>query len=117
MATWDGYRPGNEFNSAVGLTYDLGRFGKVSKVAPILQLINSQREHDTGVNSDPLNSGYERLLISPGIEVRTGRIRLNADVALPIYQHVRNAASLDVADSVGQLVAPALFKVQLSYGF
>ena len=117
VATWDGYRPGNEFNSAVGLTYDLGRFGKVSKVAPILQLINSQREHDTGVNSDPLNSGYERLLISPGIELRTGRIRLNADVALPVFQHVRNAASLDVADSAGQLVAPSLVKVQLSYGF
>ena len=117
VATRDGYRPGNEFNSAVGLTYDLGRFGRISKVAPILQLINSQREHDTGPNSDPLNSGYERVLLSPGIEVRSGRVRLNADVALPVFQHVHSAASLDVADSAGQLVAPALVKVQLSYGF
>jgi hypothetical protein len=69
-----------------------------------------------GANPGHLDSGYERLRISPGIEVRAGWIRQNADVAPPIYQHLRNAASLDVADSVGQPVAPAI-QVQPSDGF
>ncbi len=117
VATRGGYRPGNEFDSAAGLSYSLGAFGKVSKVAPVLQLINSYRAHDTGPEADPLNSGYERLLISPGIEARMGKVRLFMDVALPIYQHANSAPSVAIEGTSGQLVAPALFKVQLSYSF
>jgi hypothetical protein len=117
MLTRDGYRPGNEFDAAAGLSYDLGGFGKVSKVAPVLQLLDSYRAHDTGSQADPLNSGYERLLIAPGLEVRLNRVRLYADVALPLYQHVNAAPNPAVEGTSGQLVAPALFKVQVSYSF
>jgi hypothetical protein len=112
-----GYRPGNEFDSAAGVSYNLGEFGLVKKVAPVLQLLNSYRAHDTGINADPLNSGYERLLISPGIEARINKVRLFADVALPIYQHANSAPSVRIEGTSGQLVAPALFKIQVSYNF
>ncbi len=116
VATRDSYRPGDEFDAAIGANYNLGAFGVISRIAPGLQLINSLRGHDTGDNAAPPNSGYERLLIAPGLEVRIKRVRLYADVALPIYQHV-NSVLPGAADSAGQLVAPALFKVQASYNF
>ena len=116
VSTRGGYRPGNEFDSAAGVTYNAGAFGPVSKVAPTLQLINSLREHDTGPASDPQNSGYERLLIAPGVEVHVKNVRVYADVELPIYQHV-NAAPDPAFEDSGQLVAPALFKLQVSYDF
>jgi len=117
VATRDGYRPGNEFDAALGVGYNLGGFGKVSKIVPVLQLINSYRAHDTGINADPLNSGYERLLISPGVEVRLQRFAIYADVALPIYQHTNAAPNPAVEGTAGQLVASSLFKVQVTYGF
>jgi hypothetical protein len=117
FATQGGYRPGNEFDSAAGVSYNLGEFGLVKKVAPVLQLLNSYRAHDTGINADPLNSGYERLLISPGIEARINKVRIFADVALPIYQHANSAPSVAIEGTSGQLVAPALFKIQVSYSF
>jgi len=117
VATRGGYRPGNEFDTAAGVSYNLGAFGVIRKVAPTLQLINSQRAHDTGPAADTPNSGYERLLIAPGIELKVDRIRFYMDVALPIYQHVNSAASLALEGVSGQLVAPALFKLQASYSF
>ena len=116
VATQQGYRPGNEFDGAVGVAYDLGKRGPFAKVAPILQLIDSARAHDSGPAADPLNSGYERLLLSPGLEVRINRVRVTGDVEWPIYQHV-NAAPVGAADTRGQLVAPVLAKIQVSYDF
>ena len=117
VMTRDSYRPGDELDSAVGLTYDFGEKGPLNKVAPVLQLIGSYRQHDTGVNADQLNSGYERLLIAPGIELRLSKVRLYADIELPIYQHTNAASSPAVEGTSGQLVASTLFKVQLAYDF
>jgi hypothetical protein len=113
----DGYRPGNEFDGAVGVTYEFDHAGPFDKVAPMLQLIDSYRAHDQGPQADTLNSGYERLLISPGIEARIKRVRLSADVEFPIFQHVNAARSLAIEGTIGQLVAPALVKVSLAYDF
>ena len=115
--TRDSYRPGNELDGVVGLTYDFGEKGPLDKVAPTLQVIGSHREHDTGANADPLNSGYERLLIAPGIELRLDKVRLYADVEFPIYQHTNAASSPAIEGTAGQLVASTLFKVQLAYDF
>jgi hypothetical protein len=117
VLTRDSYRPGNEFDSAVGVTYNFGPIGPFAKVAPVLQLLNSQRDHDNGANADPLNSGYERLLISPGVTVRLNKVRISADVAIPIYQHVNAASSVAIEGTAGQLTAPALFKMQFGYDF
>jgi hypothetical protein len=115
VATQSGYRPGDEVDGALGVTYDLGKRGPFAKVAPTLQLIESYRAHDSGPAADSLNSGYERLLISPGVEVRLNRFRLNGDVELPVYQHV-NAAPLG-GERSGQLTAPVLVKLQIAYDF
>jgi hypothetical protein len=112
-----GYRPGNEFDAAVGLTYDFGKQGVFDGVAPMMQLLNSYRGHDSGPQADELNSGYERLLLSPGVEVRMKRVRLYADVELPLYQHTNAAPSVAIEGASGQLVAPALLKVSLAYDF
>jgi hypothetical protein len=120
LLTRDEYRPGDEFDSAVGVTYNFGRVGPLPKVAPVLQILNSLRRHDTGANADPLNSGYERVLIAPGIDLRlTKKVRLFADVAVPLYQNTNHATGAGFAaeGTSGQLVAPQLFKVQIGYDF
>ena len=118
--TRDEYRPGNELDASAGLIYDFGQVGPLPKVAPVLQVLNSYREHDTGANADPLNSGYERVLIGPGIDMRlTKRVRLFADIALSVYQYTNHAtgAGFIAEGTSGQLVAPQLFKVQIGYDF
>ena len=114
FATRDAYRPGNDLNTSLGVSYDLGAAGPITRVAPVLTLINSLRARDTGANASPLNTGYERLLIAPGVNLRMGKVRLYADIALPIYQRVN--VSGEPGDS-GQLVAPHLFNATLSYDF
>jgi outer membrane receptor for ferric coprogen and ferric-rhodotorulic acid len=117
VAERDSYRPGNESDTAVGLIYDLGARGPASRIAPMLQLLNSYRDHDSGTNADYLNSGYERLLLGPGVEAQFNHVRLYADIAVPIYQHTNAASSLAIEGESGQLIAPALFTLQTSYDF
>ena len=117
VATRNGYRPGNEIDSALGVSYDLAT-GGATKLSPTLQLLGSVRARDSGVNAVPLNSGYQRLLVAPGLRVQlTRKLSLYADVELPVAQYVNSASPADQADSMGQLVAPALFKMQVNYGF
>jgi len=108
MAYQDGYRPGQDLNGAVGVYYrGLKWGGNTFKVAPVLQLIASTRTLDAGPESDRPNSGYQRLMIAPGLQLDTPNVRLYGDVELPIYQHVNG----------NQLVAPALFKLIVSKSF
>jgi hypothetical protein len=117
VATRDDYRPGNELDGAVGVTWDLGAVGPLTKLAPVLQLLGSDRASDSGANADPLNSGYKRVLIAPGIQIRLDKVRIYADVAVPIYQDTNAASSVAIEGTSGQLIASALYKVQLSYDF
>jgi hypothetical protein len=117
VATQDNYRPGNELDAAVGLTYDFGEVGPLTQIAPVLQLIGSHRERDSQANADQLNSGYTRLLIAPGIQARINKFRIYADVELPIYQYANAASNVNIEGTSGQLVAPVLVKVQLTYDF
>jgi hypothetical protein len=117
VAPHDNYRPGNELDAAAGLTYDFGAHGPLSDVMPLVQLIDSWRTHDQGLAADPPNSGYERLLVAPGFEVQIQKFRVFADVELPIYQYANAAASVAADGTQGQLVASALWGVQLAYDF
>ena len=108
MAYQDGYRPGQDLNGAVGVYYrGLKWGGNAFKVAPVLQLIASTRTLDAGPESDRPNSGYQRLMVAPGLQLDTPNVRLYGDVEFPIYQHVNG----------NQLVAPALFKLIVSKSF
>lgn len=116
VAKRDDYRPGNEFDAVLGLTYDLGTNAKGFGVAPTLQLIGSLRDRDSGGNADPLNTGYQRLLLAPGVKLRLNRkLSLFGDVQVPLAEYVNyDAPSSGVS---GQLTAPVQFRLQLNYAF
>jgi hypothetical protein len=109
------YRPGTEVDGAVGVVYNGGyHIAGFDKVAPLLQLLGAYRGHDSGTSADPDNTGYQRLLISPGIELTkvldeksATVMKIYGDVEIPIYQQVNG----------NQIVAPALFKIITSYNF
>ncbi len=109
------YRPGLELNASGGMYYEGWSFGDVS-IEPLAQVLGSYRMSDSGANasgganSEPENgpkSGFERILLSPGLEIDLHPWRLYTDAEFPIYQHMTG----------NQLVAPVLFKVSLSYAF
>ena len=106
--TQDSYRPGTEIDAAIGSYYDGLNLGEsAGKLAPLLQLIGSQRWRDGGANADPPNSGYTRLMISPGVEYDIQRVRLYGDVEVPVYQRVNG----------NQITAPVYFKFVAGYSF
>jgi len=113
----DNYRPGNELDGAVGVNYAFDEVGPLTQVAPGLQLIGSYRVRDGGANADALNSGYQRVLIAPGVEFRFQKFRVDADIAVPIYQFTNAASSVAIEGTSGQLTASTLYKVQVAYDF
>jgi hypothetical protein len=110
-----GYRPGVELDTALGLYYEGMSLGKVS-ITPVAQVIPSLRTKDTGswasggVNDPPVgqpDSGYQRVLVSPGIEFAWHPWMVYCDAEYDAVQFSRG----------NQLVAPWLFKVVISYNF
>jgi hypothetical protein len=111
----DQYRPGLELDTALGLYYQGWSLGKV-KITPVAQAIPCERTSDTGAyasggaNSPPLgqiNSGYQRILLSAGLEVDLHPVTVYADVEFSAYENARG----------NQLVAPEMFKLIVSYMF
>jgi hypothetical protein len=109
------YRPGVELDTAAGVYYNQLSLGRV-RITPVAQVIASARTTDTGQNASGggsdnpaggTDSGYERILLSPGIEFHAHPVSVYADVELPVFADFRG----------NQLVASALFKVILSYHF
>jgi len=115
VVTQDGYRPGTEVDAALGIDYQ-GWVVHGVRISPILQAIASERTSDGGPNASGgadngpgtgASSGYQRVLISPGVEFHMHPVKVYADAELPVYEHVTG----------NQLVAPVLFKVVVSYMF
>jgi hypothetical protein len=103
----DQYRPGDEVDGAVGIYFNGLSLGRVG-ITPIAQIIGSARGQDSGANSaNPVASGYERVLLSPGIEIDLHPVMLYADVELPVYQRFTG----------DQLSAAYLVKMVVSYKF
>jgi hypothetical protein len=101
-----GYLPGSEIDAAAGVYYDGWKIGAV-KVAPLGQIVGSHRWSDSGTLADAPNSGYSRVLLAPGVEFDTARIRVYADVGFPVYQYTTG----------NQLIASELFKLNIGYHF
>lgn len=101
-----GYRPGIENDAAAGVYYDRLSAGGV-KITPVAQIVGSLRGPDSGWAANPTNSGYERALLSPGLEFDYEKVMVYGDVEFPVYQRVNG----------DQLVASALFKLNISYKF
>ena len=104
--TQGGYRPGTEDDGALGAYYNGWSLGGV-KVTPVAEVENSYRSRDRGWASDPTDSGYDRVLLTPGIELDYKRIMVYFDVGFPVY----------VFTEGDQLVASELYKVTVSYMF
>jgi hypothetical protein len=115
----DQYRPGWELDSDIGIDYKGWSVGRVH-ISPLAQAIFSFRGSDSGANasggvndSEPPavlgepDSGYQRLLLSPGIEFHIHPVKIYADVEVPVWQ-----------DFTGnQLAAAILYKVNVSFHF
>jgi hypothetical protein len=113
----EGYRPGNETNAAAGLLYDGFQLGNSGNLTALLQVLGSNRLHDSGVNADPPNSGYHQMLLSPGLEADVGKWKFYGDAEFRVYHNANAAPSVATEGTQGQLVAPVLFKFIVSYSF
>ena len=100
------YRPGVELDAAAGVDYKGFSLGRV-RITPLAQVIFSERTSDSGAAADPDNSGYQRIMLSPGIEVHIHPVIIYADAEFPVYQNFTG----------NQLAAPVLFKASVSFMF
>ena len=100
------YRPGVELDTAAGIDYKGFSLGHV-RITPLAQVIFSERTSDSGAAADPDNSGYQRIMLSPGIEVHIHPVVIYADAEFPVFQNFTG----------NQLAAPVLFKASLSFMF
>jgi len=106
LATVGDYRPGTELDAALGIDYQ-GWVVHGVRISPVAQVIASVRSSDGGGAADADNSGYQRVLLSPGVEFHLHPVKVYADVEVPVLEHMNG----------NQLVAPALFKLVVSYMF
>ena len=99
-----GYRPGDNFDVTAGIHYD--DLLNTIHILPALQIAGSFRGIDRGEAATPENTGYERMFISPGVEiVASNNLTFYADFKIPIITHVRGV----------QLVAPSLMSITIGY--
>ena len=107
VLTQEHYRPGLELDSAVGLYYTGWAVGH-AKVSPVAQILVSERTSDGGgASAHPVASGFQRVLLSPGIEVDIHKLKFYADVEVPVYQNFTG----------NQIAAPLAVKATMAYEF
>ena len=106
VATRNNYRPGVELDTAAGIYYKGWSVGR-TKISPVAQVIGSERTSDGGANADKPNTGYQRIMLSPGVEFDMHPVSVYADVEVPVFQDFRG----------DQVAAPWLLKVVMSYHF
>jgi hypothetical protein len=107
VLTQEHYRPGLELDSAVGTYYGGWHIGRVG-ISPVAQVIVSERTSDGGgASAHPVASGFQRVLLSPGIEVDVHKLKFYADVEVPVYQNFTG----------NQVAAPLAVKATVGYQF
>lgn len=110
-----GYRPGWTIDTALGITYNNWyHVGPLDKVAPLLQVIVSHRQPDSGAAAMPWQTGYDRIFISPGIDItkvvddpKNQTFKVYGDIEIPVYQRMNG----------NQLVAPYVSKIVAAFTF
>ena len=81
--------------------------GPDRQLSPVLQLVISDRLRDSGPLANSVGSGYQRLLVAPGLEYDAGSFKFYADLEVPVYQDVNG----------NQLVARRQYKLIMAYKF
>lgn len=107
VAHKDNYLPGGEVVLVAGAYYEGWNLSGNAKLSPVGQLRYVHRRPDGGSDGLPDETGYTRVLASPGLELAVGKLRLYADVALPLYTNARG----------NQLFANEMWKLNASYHF
>jgi len=107
VAHKDNYLPGAEVVLVAGAYYEGWSFASGAKLSPVAQLRYAYRKPDGGPDGLPDETGYSRVLVSPGLELQAGKVRVYADVALPLYTNARG----------NQLFANQMWKLNASYHF
>jgi len=100
------YRPGTELDTAAGIDYHGLSLGRMH-ISPVAQVIFTERTRDSGAAANPEDTGYQRILLSPGIEFHVHPVRIYADAEFPVYQNFNG----------NQLAAPVLLKVIVNFMF
>ena len=116
------YKPGYQVDGAAGILYNnLYNVAGLDKITPMFQVIASHRDHDQGTGADPFNSGFDRLMVAPGVEftkvldeANNRVLKFYVDVEITTYYRA-NAANN--AGTEGQLLAPWMLKMVTSYNF
>jgi hypothetical protein len=107
VLTQEHYRPGLELDSALGMYYGGWHVGNVG-ISPVAQVIFSERTSDGGgASAHPVASGFQRVLLAPGIEIDVHKVKFYADVEVPVYQNFTG----------NQVAAPLLVKATVAYAF
>jgi len=101
------YRPGNEVIAVAGAYYEGWQVASDIKIAPVLEVSAGYRGHDGGSLGHPGDSGYTRVLVTPGVEADYKHVSVYFDVGLPVY----------VNTSGNQLVASQFYRMNVSYHF
>lgn len=99
------YRPGAEGVAVAGLYFEGWSTHSALKFSPVGQLRLVYRRPDGGVDGLGQETGYSRVLVSPGVEVAKGKVRVYADLAVPLYTNARG----------NQLFANEMWKFNVSY--
>jgi hypothetical protein len=115
VITRNEYIPGTEVDAAAGI-YIRGWLVHHATITPVAQVIGSERTSDQGAyasghkNDPPIGayaSGYQRIMVSPGIEVDMHPMSFYSDVEVPVFMDFRG----------NQMVARWLLKAYVSYHF
>lgn len=101
-----GYRPGATIDTAVGVYYDDWRLGALH-IAPLAQAVGSLRWRDSGPAANSPDTGYQRLLLGPGVEIGEGAWHAFANVSFPVAQNING----------DQIVASEYYKLSVSWSF
>ena len=81
VITQAGYRPGLQVSATAGIYYTGLQFGKL-KIRPLAQALFTNRASDSGPESDPDNTGYQQVSLSPGLEFDFHSVRVYSDAEL-----------------------------------
>lgn len=106
VATTGAYRPGAEGNLTLAMASAGVHLGAAT-LAPLLGVLGSVRARDAGDDAAPDDSGYERVLLSPGLDARFAGVHVAVTVLVPVHERVNGH----------QLVPPSLLKVVIGHAF
>jgi hypothetical protein len=101
------YIPGNEFTAVLGANYKGWNLGPGAHLTPYLQLSWDYRGHDGGPSGHPDESGYDRLVVTPGLQLNVHHWSAFLDVGFPAWVNVTG----------NQLTAFPLYQLNVSYHF